>query len=99
LAQASGGSFKKTGEDGSTVTFTFTGKSFSIIYTSGPAYGQVKVYIDGTLVKTIDEHETTSGYKKRWNYPAQLTLGKHTLKLVSVGNGGAKSSLDAVIVR
>ena len=99
LAQASGGSFKKTGQDGSTVTFTFTGQSFSIIYTSGPAYGQVKVYVDGTLVKTIDEHEATTGYKKSWSYPAQLTLGKHTLKLVTVGSGGAKSSLDAVIVR
>lgn len=99
LAQASGGSFKKTGQDGSSVTLTFTGQSFSIIYTSGTAYGKVNVYIDGQLVKTLDENGKTTGYQKRWDYPAQLTLGKHTLKLVTVGNGGAKSSLDAVIVR
>jgi hypothetical protein len=99
LAQASGGSFKKTGEDGSTITFTFTGQSFSLLYTAGPAFGQVKVYVDGALVQTIDEHESSSIYQRRWNYPKQLTLGKHTIKLVTVGNGGAKSSLDAVIVR
>ncbi len=99
LAQSSGGSFKKTNEDGSTITFTFTGQSFSVLYTSGTAYGQVKVYIDGALVGTIDEYGSKTIYQKRWNYTKQLALGKHTLKLVTVGNLGRKGSLDAVIVR
>ena len=98
-SQASGGSFKKTTEIGSSVTFTFTGKSFSVLYTSGPAFGKLDVYIDGVLVGNISENGKTTVYQNRWDYPGQLTLGNHTLKLVAAGSTNTNGSIDAVIVR
>jgi hypothetical protein len=96
IASASGGSFKKTSEDGSEVTFTFTGQSFSLIYTSGPKFGKVSIYVDGNLVKTINQNEKKTSYQRRWNYPTQLSLGKHTIKIVVET---PNASIDAVIVR
>jgi hypothetical protein len=100
--QAYGGSFKTTNQNGSHVTFAFTGQSFSVIYKSGPAFRKMDVYVDNVLVGTIDERTSTSTFQLRWNYPAQLTPGDHVLKLVFVTpntSGKTNGSIDAVIVR
>jgi hypothetical protein len=95
-------SFKRTTEDGASVTFNFTGQSFSVLYKGGKAFRKMDVYIDGALVGTIDQ-EQKSAYKLRWDYPGQLASGNHTLKLIFVSEKTAvdatKGSLDAVIVR
>ena len=94
------GSFARTSTNGSSVTFQFTGQSFSVIYKGGPSYRRMDVYIDDVLVGTIDERQDASTYKARWDYPSQLSLGPHTLKLVFVTTGSATNgSLDAVIIR
>jgi hypothetical protein len=94
------GSFARTSTNGSSVTFPFTGQSFSIIYKGGPSYRKMDVYIDGALAATIDERLDVSTYKARWDYPGQLSAGPHTLKLVFVTTSSSTNgSLDAVIVR
>ena len=100
--QSYGGSFKKTAENGSFATFTFSGESFSVLYTSGPAFRKINVYIDGLLVGTINENGKTTSYQKRWDFPDKLTLGSHILKLVFVTastSDNTAGSVDAVIVR
>jgi len=57
------------------------------------------VYIDGVLVGNISENGKTTVYQNRWDYPGQLTLGNHTLKLVAAGSTNTNGSIDAVIVR
>lgn len=97
---AIGGSFAQTSTNGASVTFPFTGQSFSIIYKGGPSYRQMDVYIDDVLVGTIDQRLDASKYKVRWDFPGQLALGPHTLKLVFVTTGsGTNGSVDAVLVR
>ena len=97
---AVGGSFSRTSTNGSSVTFQFTGQSFSVIYKGGPSYRKMDVYIDGALVATIDERHDVSTYQVRWDYPSQFPLGKHTLKLVFVTTSSSTNgSVDAVIVR
>ena len=94
------GSYARTSTNGSSVTFQFTGHSFSIIYKGGPSYRDMDVYIDGALAATIDERHDASTYKARWEYPGQLSPGPHTLKLVFVTTSSSTNgSLDAVIVR
>ena len=94
------GSFARTSTNGSSVTFPFTGQSFSIIYKGGPSYRKMDVYIDGVLSATIDERFDVSTYKARWDYPGQLSPGSHTLKLVFVTTSASTSgSVDAVLVR
>lgn len=97
---AIGGSFARTSTNGSSVTFPFTGQSFSIIYKGGPSYRKMNVYVDGVLVATIDERHDVSTYKVRWDYPGQFSSGQHTLKLVFVTTSSSTNgSVDAVIVR
>jgi len=99
-AAAIGGSFARTSTNGSSVTFQFTGQSFSIIYKGGPSYRKMDVYVDGILVATIDERHDISTYQARWDYPGQFPLGVHTLKLVFVTTSSSTNgSVDAVIVR
>lgn len=99
-AAAVDGSFARTSANGSSVTLPFTGQSFSLIYKGGPSYRTMDVYIDGILVATINQRHEVSTYKARWDYPGQLSLGEHTLKLVFVTrSSNTNGSLDAVIIR
>jgi len=99
-AAAISGSFARTSTNGSSVTFQFTGQSFSIIYKGGPSYRKMDVYMDGTLIATIDERHDVSTYQVRWDYPGQFPLGQHTLKLIFVTTSSSTNgSVDAVIVR
>jgi hypothetical protein len=99
--KAYGGSYNETTQDGATVTFPFTGQSFSLIYKGGITFSKFDIYVDGALVGTLDQKLAAATYQVRWDYPGQFALGNHTLKLVfrvtsSTVNRG---SLDAVIVR
>ncbi|HSL43260.1 MAG TPA: right-handed parallel beta-helix repeat-containing protein [Anaerolineales bacterium] len=97
---ANGGSFARTSSSGASVTFPFTGQSFSVIYKGGPSYRNMDVYVDGALVGTIAQRHDKSTYKARWDYPGQLPLGPHTLQLVFVSpDPRTNGSVDAVIVR
>ena len=97
---AIGGSYARTSTNGSSVTFQFTGQSFSLIYKGGPSYRKMDLYLDDVLVTTIDERFDVSTYKARWDYPGQFPLGQHTLKLVFVTTSSSTNgSVDAVIVR
>jgi hypothetical protein len=100
--QAYNGSFKLTTRNGSSVTFAFTGQSFSVLYKGGPAFRKMDVYVDDVLVATIDEKTNRSSFQQRWDYAGQLAPGNHTLKLVFVTSNKSNmtnGSIDAVIVR
>jgi hypothetical protein len=100
--QAYNGSYKLTTLKGSFAAFTFTGQSFSILYTGGPAFRKMEVYVDDMKVGVIDEKVSRLSFQQRWNYAGQLVPGTHTLKLVfSTTNSSNKTngSIDAVIVR
>jgi hypothetical protein len=100
--QAHGGSYKITSQNGSHVTFPFTGQSFSVIYKGGQAFQKMDVYVDNIWVGAIDQRASGSGFQLRWDYPGLLSPGTHSLKLVFVAattSDGANGSLDAVIVR
>jgi hypothetical protein len=100
-SKAYGGSYRETTQNGATVTFPFTGQSFSVIYKGGITYSKLDVYVDGTLVSTISQKLGAATYQQRWDYPGQLPLAKHTLKLVFKVTSSTinRGSLDAVIVR
>jgi len=100
-SNAYGGSYRETTQNGASVTFPFTGQSFSIIYKGGVTFSKFDVYVDGSLVATLDQKLSAAVYQKRWDYPGQLASGSHTLKLVFKVTSSTvyRGSLDAVIVR
>ena len=99
---AYGGSYKQTTKNGSYVSLNISGQSFSILYTTGREFRTMDVYVDGTLVGSINERSWKQTYQERWDYSGQLSPGTHTLKLVFVTENmrdRTKGSLDAVIIR
>jgi hypothetical protein len=83
---------------GASVTFTFTGQSFSILFTADPKFGNVDVYVDGILASSFSQQALKTLYQQHWDYTSQLTSGTHELKLVFNGPKKAQASLDGVIV-
>jgi len=99
--KAYGGSYRETTQNGATITFPFTGQSFSLIYKGGLTFSKFDIYIDGALVGTLDQKLGAATYQVRWDYPGQFAPGTHTLNLVfKVASATVnRGSLDAVIVR
>ena len=95
------GSNMETTRNGATVTFPFTGQSFSILHKGGMRFSKFDVYVDGTLVATMNQNLAAATFQQRWDYPVQLSPGKHTLKLVFkvTSSDINRGSVDAVIVR
>ena len=92
------GEFKQTKVVGSYVTFNFTGQSFTIIYKAGSLYGKMDVYVDGSLIGTINQYASNIVNQKKWVYGGTLATGAHQLKLIYVSPTNSKISLDAVSV-
>jgi hypothetical protein len=99
--KASNGSYRETTQNGATVTFPFSGQSFSLIYKGGVTFSKFDLYVDNVLVGTLDQKMAAATYQARWDYPGQFALGNHTLKLVFKVTSSTinRGSLDAVIVR
>jgi hypothetical protein len=91
----SGGSLRSAAAAGATVAFTFTGRTVAIIGSRDPANGQVKVYLDGVLVATVDT--VASGHIDRAVlYNRTVTWGSHKLRLVVAGTAGRPTvAIDA----
>lgn len=99
--KAIGNSYKLTRRDGASVTFTFTGESFSVLYISDSSFKKIDVYVDDILVGTITDRGKNRRFHQRWDYSGKLEPGVHTLKLVfNLGRSrNSSGTLDAVIVR
>ncbi|MBE0684193.1 MAG: hypothetical protein IH589_19995 [Anaerolineales bacterium] len=100
--KAYAGSYHVTNVIGASVMFTFTGQSFSILYSGGPSFRKMDVYVDGILVGTINQKAKRAAFQQRWDYPGQFELGAHTINIVFVGREGSSDfygSLDAILVR
>ncbi len=92
------GEFKVTQTVNSYATMNFRGQKFSIFYKTGPALGNMAIYVDGNLIYTLTQNTSTALFQQKWSYEGTLGGGTHRLKLVFVGPAGSKVSLDAVSV-
>jgi hypothetical protein len=93
-----GGGFKTTTRIGASVALDFSGRSFSLIYTTRNTFGKLEVYLDGQRIAVLDQKTSQVQYQRRWDYPGLLPAGTHQLKLVFTGPKRTKASLDAIIV-
>jgi spore germination protein YaaH len=81
----SGGSVRWATAAGARVSYSFTGRSIAWIATFGPNRGLARVYVDGTLVATVDCVAPTTvprhvAFVKAWS-----GSGTHTIRIVVVG--------------
>jgi hypothetical protein len=83
---------------GAKASLTFTGRGFAWVGSTGPNRGYAKVYVNGTLVKTINLHASTTHnrrvlFAKSWTTSASRTI---TIR-VSGTAGHPRVDLDALV--
>jgi len=72
---------------GSQVTYKFSGPSFGLVGPSGPTRGKAYVYLDGTLLLTIDTYSSTFR-ARRVLQTIFTTDASHTVTVRVVGTSG-----------
>ena len=92
-------SIKVTDVKGSSVALKFTGSTFTILYTNGPSFSTIDVYVDNVLVGTINEYTKTIRYQRSWTCPKALAYGAHEIKLVFTGPAPTRGNVDAILVK
>jgi GH25 family lysozyme M1 (1,4-beta-N-acetylmuramidase) len=85
LAGASGGSVVVSDSARASLSFTFRGTGVTWETVRGPAQGRAQLFIDGALVKTVDNYapQPTSGVTRTI---AGLLDGVHELRIVVLGS-------------
>jgi hypothetical protein len=83
---------------GSQAKFTFTGTGVTWIGFSDPWSGIAQVYLDNTLVTTVDTYSAIQKAQATQYSVSGLTNGAHTLTIVAMGAHDAQSAGDWVWV-
>jgi len=79
-ASCDGGTMRARSSAGS-VTATFSGTGVGVLATKGPAYGKLKVTLDGVVQPTVDLYAAALTYKQKVYAKAGLANAAHTLRL------------------
>jgi hypothetical protein len=103
-ATFSGGTTRSRGTAGASATYTFTGRGVALVATTGPTRGRARLYVNGTLVDTIDLGRGQSRHRRpayrqivwqrHWSSSAQRTV-----RIELVGTSGRPLvDIDAFVV-
>ena len=93
-----GGSAHYTRAAGATATLQFGGTSVAWIGPAGPGRGRSAVYLDGTLVATVDQY-ASSFVARRILFARNVASGTHTLVIKALGTSGRPMvALDGIYV-
>jgi hypothetical protein len=87
-AAASGGWTRFTKKVGARVTVPFTGRAIAWVTTTGPKRGAAKVYLDGTLVATVDLYDPTMTRRTVAYAFNASSSAAHSLRIVNVASPG-----------
>ena len=101
-AQASGGSLASSDLARASAELTFSGTGVDWFTYRGPDQGRAEVYLDGLLVRTVDNYAATPTFGVTRTF-AGLADGVHTLRIMVLGDArpaakGALVSIDRFAV-
>jgi hypothetical protein len=82
---------------GSYAELLFTGTRFMFTYTRHPNRGSIEVWVDGSLVTTINANAGSLLWQQVYTSPV-LSSGNHTVRLVHAGPSGSYIDVDALQV-
>jgi hypothetical protein len=95
---ASGGTYKESNEAGARATLSFTGTQVTWISGSATVTGIANVYLDGSLVATIDTYSPTLQTQVKMYTSPVLSPGTHTLTIEATGTKNPSSGNAWVVV-
>jgi hypothetical protein len=95
-AKALGGSFKVNRRAGASVAYDFSGGSLTWVTTTGPAYGQAELFVDGV------SHGAFNNYSAKRRFGVQrvvpgLGAGQHTAEVRVLGKKGNRAGTDRLV--
>ncbi len=82
-----------TTSNGDSVSYTFNGTGIEYITETHPDHGEVDVYIDGALHKTVNAYGASQAAQVTLHSVQNLAAGMHTIELVK--RSGNVMLLDA----
>ena len=95
----SGGSVRYATSTGASARYSFTGRAIAWVSTLAPTRGTAKVYLDGTLVATINLSSSTTTFGRVVFARTWASSGYHTIRIVVVGTAGhPRVDVDALEV-
>ncbi len=83
-----GGAVRYATKAGAKATFAFNGSRVTWYGPVGPTRGQARVYLDGTLARTVDLHRSSFVARSAVFSQTWAKAGKHTLVIEVVGTAG-----------
>jgi hypothetical protein len=103
VSSASGGSFRFSNTPGAKVTINFTGVKLVLVVKRSPAYGSVRIRVDGGDTYTVDLYSATALYQQKIWETGILAPGEHTVTIERTGKkrpaaAASNVNLDAVDV-
>ncbi|SCF39060.1 N-acetylmuramoyl-L-alanine amidase [Micromonospora mirobrigensis] len=73
---------------GSSLKWTFTGRSIAFVAARSPLSGQADILVDGVKVSTVDLYSASSPYRQAVWTKSWSASGTHTIEVVVVGTAG-----------
>lgn len=99
LEGAYGGEVTYSTTPGNRASFAFTGRNVAWVAPKGTNRGQARVYVDGTLVKTVDLYSSSSLARRVVFSRYWRSSSSHTLDIEVVGTSGRpRVDIDAFVV-
>ncbi|WP_435850189.1 N-acetylmuramoyl-L-alanine amidase [Streptomyces uncialis] len=83
-----GGKSSSSTAKNASLTWTFTGRSAALVVSRAATSGQVDVFVDGRLAKTVDLKSSTTKYRDAIWTQSWSSSTKHTVKIVVKGTSG-----------
>jgi len=83
-----GGHLKAASHASASATFHLTGRAVAIVASRGPTEGSGQIYVDGTLVTTVNLHTSAPTVRQIVFSRAWSSFSSHTVKLVVLGTSG-----------
>jgi beta propeller repeat protein len=93
---ASGEVYRITNQTDASASFTFSGRQISLVYTSGPDFGDIEIVIDGDAPILLNQFAAELNYQNQWDGPL-LDMGTHTVIFRHPG-GSHMVNIDALLV-
>jgi hypothetical protein len=93
-----GGAARKSTKAGASATFSFTGRAFALVGRTGPGRGRARIYVNGSLVDTIDLYAASLTNRRVVWAGSWTNAVSRTIKVVVAGTAGRPLvELDALV--
>jgi glucosylceramidase len=95
----SGGNIYYTVTTGASASFTFQAPArFIFYYAQHTNRGPFEIWVDGSLLTTIDPYATTRTWQNTYTSPVYTDTATHTVEIKNISPNGMQVDIDAILI-